>query len=435
MSQLPLDSVRKALSNSFKRYERLGSKIFARKAESLLEVTELAAVQPRSFEIQSSLRPLFGKGQPRAASIGDHPDFVHLRETGKTEYCPISTLFMDIEASTKLALIYQNLEDVVRIKNALICAAIEIIQALDGHVHRIMGDAVMAFFGGRNADSQNAAIDAVNCASTLKYFIENVVIPNLNQHEFSDPLGVRIGVDFGGEDSVLWASYGRSGTAEVTATSFYVDSAAKLQQAASRNEIMIGESIRSFLDFPDELLATKTSIRDGKSRDDLYLLPNYRGKDGKPRNYRQHLLKAVEYLRCSPLALVQRDIVSDPVPPLNVQAFIADAQYGQTIGEYQATGRAVRKGKWLRFIGHIDFQPQVPFTWTFKVENHGAEACDFGQRPDADNHEKQYTVREARAFTKEHWEKCEYRGLHYMIVEVSNARGLLRRTRFGVYVE
>jgi adenylate cyclase len=435
MSQLPIDSVRKALSNSFNRYERLGTKISARKAGPLIEATEFAAARPRTFEIQSSLRPLFGKGQPVDACIGDHPDFLHLKETAQTEYCPISTLFMDIEASTKLALIYPNLEDVVRIKNALICAAIEIIQAFDGHVHRIMGDAVMAFFGGRKADPQNAAIDAINCASTLNYFNEKVVIPNLNQNDFADPLGVRIGVDFGGEDSVLWASYGRPGAAEVTATSFYVDSAAKLQQAAGRNEIMIGDSIRSFLDFPDELLAIKTSTRDGKVRNDLYLLPNYGGQDGKPRNYRQHLLKAVQYLRCSPLALIQRDIVSDPVPSVNIQAFLADAKYGPTIGEYHATGHAVEKGKWLRFLGRLDFQPQVPFTWKFKVENHGDEACDFGRRPGAGNHEKEYTVREQRLFTKEHWEHCQYRGLHYMIVEVSNARGPLRRTRFGVYVE
>jgi hypothetical protein len=124
------------------------------------------------------------------------------------------------------------------------------------------------------------------------------------------------------------------------------------------------------------------------------------------------LLKAVDYLRCSPLALIQRDIVSDPVPPLNVQAFLAETQYGSAVREYHATSEVVEKGKWLCFIGQLDFQPQPPFTWRFKVENHGGEACDFGRRPDAD-----------------------YRGLHYMVVEVSNARGILRRTRFGVYVE
>jgi adenylate cyclase len=170
MSQLPIDSVRKALTNSFNRYERLGTKISARKAGSLLEATEFSAARPRAFEIQSSLRPLFGKGQPVTACIGDHPDFLHLKETAQMEYCPISTLFMDIEASTKLALIYPNLEDVMRIKNALICAAIEIIQAFDGHVHRIVGDAVMAFFGGRNVDPQNAAIDAIKLRQHVELF-------------------------------------------------------------------------------------------------------------------------------------------------------------------------------------------------------------------------------------------------------------------------
>jgi adenylate cyclase len=62
----------------------------------------------------------------------------------------------------------------------------------------------------------------------LAFAIRNVVLPTLGR----DNLGVRIGLDYGRDRDVLWSSYGYPGVDEVTATSFFVDVAAKLQQAA-----------------------------------------------------------------------------------------------------------------------------------------------------------------------------------------------------------
>src|SRR5262245_53531860 len=97
------------------------------------------------FEIQQELRPLFGKGAPVPPSIGDHPDFVHLKGTTDVAFAPVTTLFMDMEGSTRLGLIYEP-QQVYQIKNAFIQTTIDIIKSFDGHVHRIMGDAVMAYF-------------------------------------------------------------------------------------------------------------------------------------------------------------------------------------------------------------------------------------------------------------------------------------------------
>jgi adenylate cyclase len=214
------------------------------------------------YSIQNLLRPLYNKGEAQPPDIGDHPDFRHLKGTHNRIYCPITTLFMDLEGSTRLNLIY-SLEDVQRVKNAFIRAAIEIIKSFDGHVHRIMGDAVMAFFGGMEVSSECASVDAINCAAVLQLFAEQVVRIDLGDEGLADPFGIRIGIDYGSEEKVLWSSYGYPGMDEVTATSFHVDIASKLQHSAGRNQVMIGQSLKEILDFPDDLLDIKTVQKDG----------------------------------------------------------------------------------------------------------------------------------------------------------------------------
>src|SRR5699024_5247206 len=99
-------------------------------------------------------------------------------------------------------------------------------------VHRIMGDAVMAYFGGKDTNDYDDIINALNCSAVIRYFIEKVVAPQLEIEGFEDPFGIRIGLDYGEESDVIWSVYGFPGIDEVTATSFYVDVASKLQHSA-----------------------------------------------------------------------------------------------------------------------------------------------------------------------------------------------------------
>ena len=103
---------------------------------------------------------------------------------------------MDIENSTRLNILFTP-EEVQKIKNAFICTAIEIIKSFDGHVHRIMGDAVMAFFGGKGTDEFDDIINALNCGTLLQYFSKTVVKPRLNFTDY--PFGIRVGIDFGSQ--------------------------------------------------------------------------------------------------------------------------------------------------------------------------------------------------------------------------------------------
>ena len=232
-----------AFAEMYDRYRQTPARV--KSATALRQDSVVGEVQlVPEYSIQHLIRPLYGKGAPTPAQIGDHPDFQNLSGTDSTERHAITTMFMDLEGSTRLSR-FRDLEEVYRIKNAFIRAAIEVVRSFDGHVHRIMGDAVMAFFGGRRTSSEQGAIDGINCAAVLSHAVKTVVIPTLGD----DKLGVRIGLDYGGENDVLWSSYGYPGVEEVTATSFNVDVAAKLQHAARRNRVMIGQSIKEFLVF------------------------------------------------------------------------------------------------------------------------------------------------------------------------------------------
>ncbi|WP_437899439.1 nucleotide-binding domain-containing protein [Sorangium sp. So ce124] len=388
-------------------------------------------VLARHYEIQEALRPLFGKGSPVEPSIGDHPDFEHLRAPRTTEYSPITTLFMDMEGSTRLGLIYDP-EKVFRIKNAVIRAAIDIIKSFDGHVHRIMGDAVMAYFGSRGQSVENGAIDALNCAATLRALFVHLVDSQLPEMA-NDQLGIRVGVDYGPKEKVLWGPYGYPGMEEVTATSFHVDVASKLQHAAGRNQIMIGHSLRSLLDVPDLLLEKKTVVKNGETREEPYVLPNYLGADGMPVNYRKYLLKWEAYLATTKLASAAPTLVGLSGEQLRVNIGVVDVHSDASISQtYQPSARMLPKRKQLMFDVQIPCQLRLPIAIDFRVENHGTEAGRVENNGDHSDRQEKTRNGDLRCV---HWESTLYRGLHYLNIMVSSQGKRVLASRLGIWVE
>lgn len=382
----------------------------AGRPSSMIEATS-AAIMPR-YTLQDQIRPAFGKGEPREATIGNHPDFAYLAGTDDTTTFPIVTLFMDIESSTRLELLHGP-ADTAKIKNAFLCTAIEMVHAFDGHVHRLQGDAVMAFFGGRSVRSEDAAIDAVNCASALWLFVKSTVIPTLRQEGHDEDFGIRIGVDYAPD--AHWSSFGYPGVDEVTATGFGVSAAAKLQQRAGRNQIMLGQGLVEFLDLPDAVTKLKTVQRNGTTVQDPILLPNITLRDGSLHNYRKVLLRAEEYLRCGPLAEAAAEFTGDPnLQPLRLSMSVHKEQDGTQLAGYSAASFALPKDHWIRFDLSLVFQPRFPYTVKFAVENHGREAREDGGEFFG-NHSTVMTVKSSSQHSNlVHWEHTAYRGLHYI---------------------
>ena len=130
-------NLKQELDNIYRQFNddaRQGTLIKAGHRNDSVEFSE-SDITPL-YSLQNPLRRLYNKGEAKNPDIGDHPDFRHLKGMNDTINCSITTLFMDLEGSTRLGLIYP-LEDVRRIKNAFIRATIEIVNAFDGHVHRI----------------------------------------------------------------------------------------------------------------------------------------------------------------------------------------------------------------------------------------------------------------------------------------------------------
>lgn len=401
-------------------------------SENRLEIMNKDASIIREQSVQTLFRPYFGKQGINKPEIGDHPDFKYLRDTGGSEYCPITTMFMDIVNSTGLGLMYP-LEQVFIIKNAFISAAIEIVKTFDGHVHRIMGDAIMAFFGGKSGSTEDNTINALNCASTLMYFVENAIIPALAEYYPTPngspaPFAVRIGIDHGKEKDVLWGCYGHTGINEVTATSIYVDMAAKLQHCAGKNQIMLGDSLKKHLDLPTPLLSVKV---DESGHKEPFILPNQLTSTGQLFNYEKHLFDWKEYLRYTPIPQLEQIMgVKNSDEYIKISAEVSKL-YSSDNFNYFPCSFILPKDHEIKFtaeiLGPIAYYSRV----RFRVENHGLEA-ELAKDTGGNRPTYEFDV-SRRLYT--HTERTRYRGLHYLVVEVINSVDqVIKSSRYGVFI-
>jgi class 3 adenylate cyclase len=382
------------------------------------------------YSLQKIVRPIFGMQGIANSNIGNHPDFEHLNGTTNTVYNSITTMFMDIDNSTRLGIILP-LEDVFLIKNAFIRTAIDIINSFNGHVHRIMGDAVLAFWGGISADDNLEIINALNCASLIRYFVDRTVIPALRNNGYDEDFGIRIGLDYGEKNHVLWSSYGYLGIDEVTATSFYVDVASKLQHQAGKNQIMLGDSLKRKLDFPDVLLNIKTTDEHGQKAEEKYLIPNYTDKYGRKINYRKYIFKWKEYLRYTPLSQYDRDYFETGAMGFTLEVEYYTKMHGNKISKYYPCANYVEKDKGLRFRLHYNFNPRLPIKVVFSVENHGKESEEIDNNG---NHKEEYYIKDHRSDGLIHWEETAYSGLHFLFANIHLPNGGTERLRAGVYI-
>lgn len=384
------------------------------------------------YTIQEPIREWFGKNGVNKGGIGAHPDFQRLEGTDETLKHQITTVFIDIKNSTRLSLLY-DLETVRVIKNSILRAASETVRALDGHVHRFMGDALMAYFGGIKQDRESACMAAVNCAAMLRLLMKEAIVPGLVRQgcEASD-IGFRIGIDFGSDDQVLWSSYGYTTVSEVTATSFYVDSAAKLQSMASKDNTMLGDNLVSYLDLPDAFTAVKTELQNGKSVDVPYLKPNYQLANSTAFNYKVHELDINNFTRILPIPLGMRQGLASGLksrPGIKFRAFI---ETSAGVVSYPSMAWCVDKDTELHF--EISIAPhaldglRAPFSGEWVRKNYGREAESAGMADDErDTFNVQQSASSRGGSSRQHsWSRtASYRGVHTMEIEVRDGNNVV----------
>ncbi|WP_081056877.1 nucleotide-binding domain-containing protein [Burkholderia pseudomultivorans] len=385
------------------------------------------------YAVQRPIRKWFGKATTEnIGKIGPHPDFKHLAGTEEIIMHHITTVFVDITNSTRLSLRY-SLPDVRHIKNTILQVASEAVRALDGHVHRFMGDALMAYFGGQTQRKESSAMAAISCAVMLQLLMKEVVTPGLQRKGF-DPMdiGFRIGLDFGDDTEVMWSSYGFSEVHEVTATSFHVDASAKLQSMASKDTAMSGSNLINHLDLPGIFTKLKNRIKNGERTEVPYLLPNYQTVDNSPLNYAVRELHYDNLLAILPLPTeLKAQLVKDAVhhDGFSFRGYVADASGKQR--PYPSLSECLPKNLDLVFELRVEhatlISMQYPLKGKFVVKNFGKEATEasaldpqvepFELRPQG---HPLWTTTPVTACLKR---GTLYRGVHLAIVHIEDARG------------
>ena len=436
-SYLPSRTVRKAATSAVLSCDSINAVSFEE---------HMPAVPAQEHGLQQLIRPWFGKTGTNHTPIGPHPDFAHLAGSDETQFQHVTTLFVDIENSTRLSLLY-DLPTVVSIKNAILRAASEIVRALDGHVHRFMGDALMAFFGRADVSKEDSALAAVNCAAVLRLFMEESVIPGLERHGIdARDLGFRVGIDYGDDDQVVWASYGYNQVHEVTATSFHVDVAAKLQARASRNQVMFGANLLDHLDFPDQFVQIKTRQKNGESISIPHLVPNLTKADGTPLNYRIREFLVLGYAQLLPFPRQLKSTFSGfgcvDHPAIDFRAF---ARESGELAHYPSLSRCLDKHVGLTFSVYVKshgFQFNYPLKVVFTKTNYGKEATAKTEAGETVAGTRYLTPTKSEVtrlipslLEASIPESTAYRGIHTMKAEVfdSNSR-LIFRDIIGVHI-
>ncbi|MBO7928062.1 adenylate/guanylate cyclase domain-containing protein [Pseudoalteromonas sp. K222D] len=400
-------------------------------ASSILNIRS-GLPQEQNFGIQESIRKAFGKEGIKESKIGGHPDFDYLADTDALKNGFNVSLFIDIKGSTKLGVTY-SAETVFLIKNAIIRAAIETIQAFDGHVHRIMGDAVLAFFRS-NKKARNAAIDAINCGTYIVQVMNEVVKPYFEDQGIEDDVGIRIGIDYGEKENVIWGMYGYSGASEVTATSFYVDIAAKLQQRAPKNRVLLGQSIKELLDLPEDILEIRHVQSKGERVKKEFVEPNYLDANGNRINYKQYVLNHEKYI-----ALLPSPATDNILENIKITACLKDNKNAPTKFTYFPCAEVIKKSLGIDFKVNFKLPQQelnTEFFVKFRVKNTGNEAKEAAEN--SGNHETLVLAQtlDGCNFKAKQWEDTCYLGLHFMYISVldKNKKVLLGEECFGIYI-
>lgn len=383
------------------------------------DVTELS-------DLKNKLKTFFNKTELFSENIGTHPDFENVDKIGEKHY--IVSVFVDIKGSTKLATIKGlSLEEVREIKNKILTAAIIVFQVFDGHIHRLQGDAIFAYFGNKNKAKSDAIIDALNATTILQYVFKEHVSKLFEEMEMPQ-IKIRTGIDFGNDDEVLWSKYGIENCTEITTTSIHTDLAAKLQHKAGANKIMIGDNIKEVLDLPEEFYSIKTFVKNGEIQKDEYILRH------KEYNYKMWEFNWAKYLNSFPNILNNMNYL-----PEKTYLYLSEKDY-----EIECYYRKEKSDNWEKYDRNLSSIPKgysLKFRLNVKeyslkymskrveweVNNRGKEAKEQG--------ETTFITKTSIDGDFECSQATAYKGHHYMRMKIiSKEDRIISEDYFGVYV-
>lgn len=222
------------------------------------ETTLLPSLDDFSKEV--GMRPNFNQ------QLGLHPDFVHLKQSEEMENHYITSVFIDIKGSTNLFREY-NPETVLIITNTIQRAAIHTCLIFGGYIHRLHGDGLFVYFGGKQINMTTAVLRALQGTSVFSYFVKSD-LKNLFNEKGIENIYTRIGIDLGFDKDVIWSKAGIGEISEVTTCSLHTSLASKMQSSAESNGIVVGDNVKAHVnaDFQDFFRPVNHRTGDEKDR-------------------------------------------------------------------------------------------------------------------------------------------------------------------------
>lgn len=225
-----------------------------------------------NFRSLNALDSITGIQSKYEEKLGSHPSFNHLKNTTDGEYHYIVSMFIDVKNSTGLFKKFSP-DVVAGICRLIQNAAIHTCWHFDGYVHRLQGDGLMVYFGGRGISKQSAVENALLAGGFINYFVKND-LKNLFEEKGVNRIYTRIGIDFGDDDKTLWHDTGIGDCSEITTTSLHTSLSCKMQAQAESNGIVVGDNILSFRPNHQDYFKYKKYKTNGEERDNVYEIPD-----------------------------------------------------------------------------------------------------------------------------------------------------------------
>lgn len=351
-------------------------------------------------------------------TIGPHPDFKDLPDSNYINHHCVS-VFVDIKGSTRLIEKYSLLE-VRLIKDSLLTLSIQVANQFGGHVHRLQGDGIFLQFVRRNKHENDSIINALNASSILTQFVTKDLAEIMKKFDLR-PLKIRVGIDFGSSEQVLWSYYGIPGCNELTTTSLHTDMAAKLQSKAYDNNILIGGNVKEKLDLKPEFYNIYESET---SKEKVYYISSQ-------FTYKFFVFNWQEYLLSLPYMGKASDgkTIETKEKQIHIECFISD-ENGTNTQRYYPNSRSIPKG--MKIIYHLKRNNSTYVKQHFeKIEWY---AFNSGQEAE----EKQMSRHD---FNKTNHNKviCEtaaaYLGHHYVACKIIRDHSGTENITFPIFVQ
>lgn len=363
---------------------------------------------------ENHLEKLFGRNRSKLdhIAIGSHPDFENIQHFEfENHYCV--TMFMDIVGSTRLNEKY-SLQDIRKIKDTILTLAIKVAHFFGGHIHRLQGDGIMLQFVRRGQKESDAVINALNTASVLAQFI-STDLSTVFEKQGIKPLRVRVGVDLGFKEDVIWSHYGLIGCSELTTTSLHTDLAAKLQAQSKSNGIYIGGNIKEILDLNPDFL---NDILDENGQIDYYI---YKGNQN---NYRKYNFNWQKYLKTFDFIRMNNSNLEFNIPHYRLKCTLHKEDQ---VNEYFQNSYSIQKGIQIKFElleNNLPYRKKDFEIIEWKIYNFGKEATNNEILIlDGDKNSISCTATSA------------YKGHHYVECTLKRTHLTNQKVRFSVFVD